>query len=42
MTLHPINQWIVPEETARAARASFPKGNIYMKIYDEARKFLCR
>lgn len=34
MTLHPINQWIVPEDTALAARASFPKGNIYMKIYD--------
>jgi transposase len=35
MTLHPINQWVVPEETARAAPASFPKGNEYMKMYDE-------
>ncbi len=35
MTLHPINQWIVPAETARIARAAFPKGNVYMKMYDE-------
>src|SRR6188768_3328724 len=24
----------VPEETARVARAIFPKGNIYMRLYD--------
>ncbi len=35
MTLHPINQWTVPEQTLRIARASFPKGNVYMKMYDE-------
>lgn len=35
MTLHPIDQWVVPEDTVKAARASFPKGNIYMKMYDE-------
>lgn len=35
MTLHPKNYWEVPEETARVARASFPKGNMYMKMYDE-------
>jgi transposase len=35
MTLHPKNHWEVPEETARVARASFPKGNMYMKMYDE-------
>ena len=35
MTLHPQNYWEVPAETVRVARASFPKGNIYMKMYDE-------
>ena len=35
MTLHPKNHWEVPQETARIARASFPKGNVYMKMYDE-------
>lgn len=35
MTLHPSNHWGVPEQTARVARASFPKGNVYMKMYDE-------
>ncbi len=25
----------VPEETARVARAAFPKGNLYMRIRDE-------
>jgi hypothetical protein len=35
MTLHPKNHWEVPQETARVARASFPKGNVYMKMYDE-------
>ncbi|MBW4632832.1 MAG: hypothetical protein KME30_13325 [Iphinoe sp. HA4291-MV1] len=35
MTLHPRNHWVVPEETARVARASFPKGNVYMTMYDE-------
>jgi transposase len=35
MTLHPKNQWEIPEQTAEIARASFRKGNIYMKMYDE-------
>ncbi|MBU7587267.1 MAG: transposase, partial [Nostoc sp. TH1S01] len=35
MTLHPLNQWEIPEQTAKIARASFPKGNMYMKMYDE-------
>jgi transposase len=35
MTLHPKNYWEVPEETARVARASFRKGNVYMKMYEE-------
>ena len=34
MTLHPMNQWEVPEETHTVVRASFPKGNVYMKMYD--------
>lgn len=34
MTLHPIDQWVVPRETARVARAAFPKGNVHMKMYD--------
>ena len=29
------NQWEIPEQTAEIARASFRKGNIYMKMYDE-------
>jgi len=35
MTLHPKNHWEVPQETVRVARASFPKGNVYLKIHDE-------
>ena len=35
MTLHPKNHWEVPKETARVARASFAKGNVYIKMYDE-------
>jgi transposase len=34
MTLHPTELWIIPEETARIARAAFPKGNVYMKMRD--------
>jgi transposase len=35
MTLHPEPIGAVPEETARAARAAFPKGNRYMRMRDE-------
>jgi transposase len=35
MTLHPKSPWNIPPETASIARASFPKSNIYMKMYDE-------
>ncbi len=35
MTLHPLPEWEIPEQTAQIARASFPKGNMYMKMYDE-------
>jgi transposase len=35
MSLHPRRELQVPAETARVARASFPKGNVYMKMRDE-------
>jgi len=34
MTLKPMELWEIPEETARIARAAFPKGNIYIKMRD--------
>ena len=34
MSLHPQVIYLVPEETARVARAAFPKGNIYVRMYD--------
>lgn len=34
MSLHPKSIPPVPKETARVARAAFPKGNIYMTIRD--------
>jgi ferredoxin len=35
MTLHPVNQWEIPTQTAKIAHGSFLKGNMYMKMYDE-------
>ncbi len=35
MSLHPQVVYLVPEATARVARAAFPKGNVYMQMYDE-------
>jgi transposase len=35
MTLHPIEQWTIPTETVKVARAAFPKGNVYMKMYEQ-------
>ena len=35
MSLHPQPLGPVPEETARVARAAFPKGNLYMRMRDE-------
>ena len=35
MSLQPQAVYIVPEETARIARAIFPKPNPIMRIYDE-------
>jgi len=34
MTLHSQNEFSIPEETARVARAAYPKGNLYMKMRD--------
>ena len=35
MTLHPQTFYVIPAETARVARAAFPKGNPYLRMYDE-------
>ena len=34
MSLHPQVFYLVPEETARIARAANPKGNVYLQMYD--------
>lgn len=34
MTLHPQQEFSIPEETARVARAVYPKGNLSMKMRD--------
>ena len=35
MTLHAFDHRAIPEETARVAKAAFPKGNPYLKMRDE-------
>jgi len=35
MSLQPQACYLIPEETARVARAAFPKGNIFMRMRDE-------
>lgn len=35
MSLQLRSSYTVPEETVRVARAAFPKGNIYMQMYEE-------
>ena len=35
MTLHAFDEKVIPEETARVAKAAFPKGNVYIKMRDE-------
>ncbi len=35
MSLRPQVVYLIPEETTRVARAAFPKGNVYMRMYDE-------
>ena len=34
MTLHSQNEFSIPEETARVARAAYPNGTLYMKMRD--------
>src|SRR5690348_2594586 len=34
MTLQPQHTFSIPEETARVARAAYPKGNVYMQMRD--------
>ncbi len=35
MSLQPQAVYLVPEDTARVARAAFPKGNVYLRMHDE-------
>jgi transposase len=35
MSLRPRVCFVIPDETIRVARAAFPKGNLYMRRYDE-------
>ncbi len=42
MSLRPQNIPPVPEETARIARAAFPKGNLYRQIRARNRYFVDR
>jgi transposase len=34
MSMHPQPVGTVPEDTARVAKAAFPKGNLYMQMRD--------
>lgn len=34
MTLHPQNDFSIPEETARIAHAAYPRGNMYIHMRD--------
>src|SRR5918997_1144528 len=34
MSLQPQVVYLIPEETARVARAAFPKGNVYLRMRD--------
>ena len=35
MTLRPQAIYTVPEDTARVARAAFPRGNSFLRMHDE-------
>ena len=35
MSLQPVSIYIVPEQTARVARAAFPQGGQCMRLYDQ-------
>ena len=40
MSLQPIAEYLVPNDTARVANAIFPKGNIYLILASELKTFL--
>lgn len=35
MSLQPVSIYTVPEQTARVARAAFPRSSLYMRLYDQ-------
>lgn len=35
MCLHPLIVYQIPEETEHVAQAAFPKGNLYMRLYEQ-------
>ena len=35
MTLQQRSPYVVPDDTARVARAAFPKGSLCLRLYDE-------
>lgn len=41
MSLHPQTDYAVPAETAKVARAIFPKGNLCITMADRLSCFLC-
>jgi transposase len=41
MSLHPQTPTTIPANTARVARAAFPKGNVYLKLRDELGVLYC-
>ncbi len=41
MSLHPQSEYVVPAETAKVARAIFPKGNLGITMADRLSSFLC-
>jgi hypothetical protein len=41
LSRHPRTQYAVPAETARAARACFPHGHPYLRLYDELGTLFC-
>jgi transposase len=34
MSLHPADEWMIPEQTRRVAHAAFPKGSVYLRMRD--------
>jgi transposase len=41
MSLRPQPHLVVPAETAKVARAIFPKGNLYLTMADALNSYLC-